>query len=90
MRLMTQEQLGEQADVDYKYLGGIERGERNPSTENLSKIAKALGVRLHEIFIFEHEIDDPHDLKKRIIELLKNASKKDLQTIYRIVETIVK
>jgi transcriptional regulator with XRE-family HTH domain len=90
LRLMTQEQLGEQANVDYKYLGGIERGERNPSTENLAKIAKALGVRLHEIFIFEHEIQDPQDLKNRIDELLKDASDKELKTIYRIVEAIVK
>jgi XRE family transcriptional regulator, regulator of sulfur utilization len=89
-RLMTQEQLGEQANVDYKYLGGIERGERNPSTENLAKIAKALGVRLHEIFIFEHEIEDPQDLKRRIDELLKDASDMELKTIYRIVEAIVK
>jgi transcriptional regulator with XRE-family HTH domain len=90
LRLMTQEQLGEQANVDYKYLGGIERGERNPSTENLAKIASALGVKLHEIFIFEHEIEDPQDLKKKINDLLKVASKKDLQTIYRIIGAILK
>ena len=46
---MTQEQLGEKAGVDYKYLGGIERGERNPSAENLAKIAKALGVKIQII-----------------------------------------
>ena len=59
--------------MDYKYLGGIERGERNPSTENLAKIAKALGVKVHELFIFEHEIENLRLLKKGIDELLKEA-----------------
>jgi len=88
--LMTQEQLGEKADVDYKYLGGIERGERNPSTENLAKIAKALGVKVHELFVFEHEIEDTRELKKKIDELLKDASKKEYKTIYRVIEAILK
>jgi transcriptional regulator with XRE-family HTH domain len=87
---LTQEQLGEKANIDYKYLGGIERGERNPSTDNLSKIAKALGVNLHELFIFEHETEDTRELKKRIDELLKEASKKEFKTIYRVIEAILK
>jgi hypothetical protein len=44
----------------------------------------------NDIFIFEHEIEDPQDLKNRIDELLRDASDKELKTIYRIVEAIVK
>ena len=87
---LTQEQLGEKADIDYKYLGGVERGERNPSTQNLAKIAMALGVNLKELFVFEHEIEDIRELKKRIDELLKEASKKEYKTIYRVIEAILK
>ncbi|GAJ24373.1 unnamed protein product, partial [marine sediment metagenome] len=32
------------------YLGGIERGERNPSLRNIAALAKALGVSLSELF----------------------------------------
>jgi transcriptional regulator with XRE-family HTH domain len=71
-------------------LGAIERGERNPSIDNLAKIAKALGIQLHELFVFEHEIEDTQVLKKRIDDLLKNASKKEFKTIYRMVEAILK
>jgi transcriptional regulator with XRE-family HTH domain len=71
-------------------LGAVERGERNPSTDNLARIAKALGVQLHDFFVFEHEIEDTQLLKKRIDDLLKNASKIEFKTIYRVIEAILK
>jgi transcriptional regulator with XRE-family HTH domain len=87
---MTQQKLGDEADMDYKYLGAIERGEKNPSIDNLAKIAAALNVDLHEIFIFEHETDDTKELKKKIDEMLKDASKKEYGTIYRVIKAILK
>jgi transcriptional regulator with XRE-family HTH domain len=47
---LTQEQLAEKADVHWTYLGGIERGERNPSLVNIGKIANALGVPPADLF----------------------------------------
>ena len=49
----TQQQLGEQADVNYKFVGEIERGQQNASFEILVKIAAALGVELPELFRFD-------------------------------------
>ncbi len=50
---LTQEQLAEQADFHPTYLGGIERGERNPALQNISQLARALEVSLPELFAFE-------------------------------------
>jgi transcriptional regulator with XRE-family HTH domain len=41
-RGLTQEQLAHDAEIDLTYLGGIERGRRNPSVDVLGRIAKAL------------------------------------------------
>ena len=39
---LTQEQLAGAAEIDLTYVGGIERGLRNPSVIVLARIAKAL------------------------------------------------
>lgn len=51
-RGLSQEELAFKAGVHRTYLGGIERGERNPALKNIAAIAKALGVSLSELFSF--------------------------------------
>lgn len=41
---LTQEQVALQADIDLTYMGGIERGRRNPTVLVLARLADALGV----------------------------------------------
>jgi transcriptional regulator with XRE-family HTH domain len=43
-RSLTQEQLAFEAQIDLTYLGGIERGRRNPSLLVIGRLAAALGV----------------------------------------------
>lgn len=46
---ISQEELALRADIQRSYLGGIERGERNPSLTNIVKIARTLKVAPSEI-----------------------------------------
>ena len=46
---LTQERLAERADLNYKYLGEVERGEKTISVEALARIAQALGVRMTKL-----------------------------------------
>jgi len=48
-RKLTQEQLAFAAKIDLTYLGGIERGKRNPSLLVMARIASALGVPLPKL-----------------------------------------
>lgn len=41
---LTQEQLAFEAQIDLTYIGGIERGKRNPSLLVMARIAEALGT----------------------------------------------
>ncbi len=48
-RGMTQEELAFEAEIDLTYMGGIERGRRNPSLLVMARIAKALSVTLPKL-----------------------------------------
>lgn len=45
----SQEFLAAEAGLNMNYLGGIERGERNPSLKNLARIADALSVTVPDL-----------------------------------------
>lgn len=49
-RKLTQEQLASEADLDLRYLGGVERGEHNPSVAVLGKLAAVLNVHPSKFF----------------------------------------
>lgn len=48
-RKLSQEQLAMDARIDLTYLGGIERGRRNPSVKVLGRLAASLGVHPAEL-----------------------------------------
>jgi len=52
-RKLTQEQLAHEAEIDLTYLGGIERGRRNPSVAVLGRLAASLKV--HPKYLLEEE-----------------------------------
>ena len=48
-RGMTQEQLAFESEIDLTYLGGIERGKRNPSLLVMARIAEVLTIPLSKL-----------------------------------------
>jgi len=53
MKGLSQEELAFRAGIHRTYLGGIERGERNPALKNIAAMAAALEVNLQELFLFD-------------------------------------
>jgi transcriptional regulator with XRE-family HTH domain len=49
-RRVSQEELGLRTGVHRNYIGGIERGERNPSVTTIATLAEALDLKLSELF----------------------------------------
>ena len=47
---VSQERLAFDADVDRSYLGGLERGEHNPTVDVLERVAKVLDIPIRDLF----------------------------------------
>ena len=84
----TQQELGNRADINYKFLGEIERGQQNPSFDVLVKIATALEVELPEFFRFEHEISDRKEIEARIKKILKEIPDDTLRQILMLLRVL--
>jgi transcriptional regulator with XRE-family HTH domain len=84
----SQEQLGELADLNYTYIGGVERAETNISVLNLTKIAQALNVGIYELFSYTR-LSSPtkgitHDMEQ-IIDLLLSITQRDVKKAKNIL-----
>lgn len=54
---LSQEELAERAELHRTYVSDIERGDRNPSLENIEKLAKALNTKVSDLFS-KYGVDD--------------------------------
>ncbi|MCM3412653.1 helix-turn-helix domain-containing protein [Metabacillus litoralis] len=85
---LSQEQLGELADIHTNYVGAIERGEKNITIESLIKVSRGLGVTLEELLRYIEPMNDKEDGLHKIIQLLTNRSKDDHALVLKLIETI--
>jgi transcriptional regulator with XRE-family HTH domain len=85
---LTQQELGYQADVDYKFIGEIERGNMNPSFKVLVKLSGVLDVDLPEIVRFEQEISDLNELQQRIKQIVNTLSVEKLQNVLMLLRIL--
>lgn len=52
-RGISQEVLADMAGLARSTMGIVERGEQSPSLQTITKVANALDMDLHKLFIFE-------------------------------------
>lgn len=86
---LSQDQLGELCGFHFSYIGGVERGERNITIENIAKISKALDIELSKLFEFESSFSsDKNKLLASISEILANKNINEINMIKNIVNEI--
>ena len=69
---LTQEQLAERLEIDYKYLSKIENGLHLPSYKTLTKISSVLGVKFED-FNEQQKVECVNPLFTQSLKILNSA-----------------
>ena len=64
-RGVSQERLAFDSGVDRSYLGGLERGEENPTVDVLDRLAATLGVGINDLFVVPAPHAEPPEPLRR-------------------------
>ena len=86
---MTQEQVGGLAGINPKYLGEIERGEKNPTAIVIYKLAHVLNVSVSKILSDRHVPQMHERFIKEVESLFKGKSQKDIQKAIKVLEILL-
>lgn len=91
----TQEDLAHGAQVSTKTISEIERGIGNPTLDLIARLATALNVEEHELFLYEsipaeaERSTTPHKLAERMAGYMSGRSQKDVTKALRILELVL-
>lgn len=83
---LTQEQLGEIADVTSAYIGQIERNERTPSLKRLKKVAKQLGVSVDYLIVGANSSGNMNEDLRKELEGISENQKMLIIELIRLVK----
>ncbi|MBE3646039.1 MULTISPECIES: helix-turn-helix domain-containing protein [Paenibacillus] len=65
---LTQQKLADIASLDYRYIGALERGERNFSIDTLEKVLTALNVSISELMFSEEHMTTDEMIRQEAID----------------------
>lgn len=91
---LSQEQLALRADINASYMGQVERGDKNPTIDVLSRIAAALHTPL-ETIVNIHSENSPEESEEaaryadKIASQLSGLSVKEQEAVYKFVKQLV-
>ncbi|MEJ3720377.1 helix-turn-helix transcriptional regulator [Paenibacillus polymyxa] len=65
---LTQQKLADIASLDYRYIGALERGERNFSIDTLEKVLTALNVSISELMFSKEHMTEDETIRQEAID----------------------
>lgn len=87
-RKLTQEQVAELAGINPKYLGEIERGEKNPTASIVLRLSKVIGVPVCEILKSDGCPYADGNYGEMITRLCSGKKEPELNKAMRILEVL--
>jgi transcriptional regulator with XRE-family HTH domain len=91
-RSLSQIELAEKADISIPFLSNIERGNKWPHPDTLTKLAEALGVEVYALFIIDYSPKEELErLRQEIIQDIKNNYNDRLEKSFVFnIENVIK
>lgn len=86
-RALTQQALGTLAGLHYKFIGGIERGEENPTLAVIVKLATALGVPPQALLELDH-VDSTEKLRDRAMDMIEHSPASELPQLVKALRLL--
>jgi len=89
----SQAHLAEKASLSTNFLGTVERGIKSPSVMTLERIAKALAVKVSDLFLFPKEEEKLDEMEMAIQQLTKyarNLNPKQVRLLARFIKNVSK
>ena len=88
-RLLSQERLGERANLSGKFIGEVERGEKSISIDSLYRVSVALGVPLYLLTdVGKSRSSVPSRDAERVLALVVDGPRPSIRRAYAILQTM--
>ncbi len=81
--------LSELSGVSQTHIRDIERGDRNPSVDTLTRLTAPMGISLCELFNESEEIAFLNKSEKELIECFRLLSKEKADALVTFLKTII-
>ena len=87
---MTQEDLARRAEISVSFLSMIERGERAPHLDTITRLAAALQVPLTELFTFDSDPDKLDQLYRPLIDYCRKQqmTRRDVDKLLAVAKSM--
>ena len=85
---LTQKELADLLGLDNSYVSLLERGARVPSLISLDRIARAFGVKPHDLLVEDEKGKNFSFRKKELVYIIHEAPPEKIDKIYRIVSIL--
>ena len=82
---LSQDALGEAAGLHGKYIGQLERGEKNATLESVEKVARALDLPFETLFENIIVGGTQNEIPKACYDLLTPLSQKEQKAVYDLI-----
>lgn len=87
-RKLTQEQLAEIVNVDFRYISFLENAKSFPSCDLIEKLSKALNANYTDLFMNEENMSR-EQIKKQLLETIELLDNKNLNILLNLAKDLI-